>query len=180
MSIHDPGILSFREARPADLELLRDLSIRTFQDTYAAFNTEADMAHHISTVFHPDRLLEEMGDERIGYHIAFLGDEPAGYIRVNMSGIQTDVNDPDSLELERIYVLKAFQGRRFGDQLIAKTFDLAREAGLAYVWLGVWKRNEKAVRFYQRMGFEIFGTHEFVLGTDPQSDWLMKKPTGDR
>lgn len=180
MSEHAQSSLSFHQATTSDLTLLRDMSIRTFHDTYAAYNTEEDMAHHVATVFHPDRFLEELNDDRIGYHIGFLDDEPAGYIRVNLSGVQTDVNDPASLELERIYVLKEFQGRRLGDQLIAKTMELAREAGLEYVWLGVWKKNEKAIRFYQRMGFEIFGTHDFLLGTDPQSDWLMKKKIEDR
>lgn len=175
MPDHAPVSLRFLKAGPAQLDLLRDMSIRTFRDTYEAFNTEEDMRHHVATVFHPDRFLEELADERIGYHIAFLGDEAVGYIRVNMSGVQSDVNDPTSLELERIYVVKEHHGRRFGDQLIEKTIQLAREAGLEYVWLGVWKKNEKAIRFYQRMGFTIFGTHDFILGNDPQSDWLMKR-----
>lgn len=180
MPDHVPIPLRFEKAGPAHLELLRDMSIRTFRDTYEAYNTEEDMRHHIATVFHPDRFLEEMADDRIGYHIAFLDDAPVGYIRVNSSGAQSDVNDPMSLELERIYVVKEQQGRRFGDQLILKTFGLAREAGLEYVWLGVWKKNEKAIRFYERMGFTIFGTHDFMLGNDPQSDWLMKKMIEDR
>ena len=28
---------------------------------------------------------------------------------------------------------------------------------------------------YQQWGFEKFGTHTFMLGDDPQTDWLMKK-----
>jgi diamine N-acetyltransferase len=175
MSILPQDILSFKQAGPEDLELLRDLSISTFRDTYEAHNTEEDMLHHVATVFHPDRLRSEMADSRIGYHIAYADGKPVGYIRVNQNGVQSDVHDPESLELERIYVLKEFQGRRFGDQLIQKTMDLAREAGLKFVWLGVWKKNEKAIRFYERMGFTIFGTHDFVLGNDPQSDWLMKR-----
>ena len=180
MSTHSTGMLHFRKADATYLDLLRDMSIRTFRDTYEAYNTEEDMAHHIDSVFHPDRFMEEIADDRIGYHIGYLGDVPVGYIRVNLAGAQTDVNDPQSLELERIYVLRNFQGRKFGDQFVAKTFDLARDAGLDYVWLGVWKKNEKAIRFYERMGFIIFGTHDFILGTDPQSDWLMKKMIDDR
>ena len=176
----DPQRLEFLKAGPEHLDLLRDMSITTFRDTYGAHNTEEDMTHHVATVFHPDRLLGEIADARIGYHIAYLDGTPVGYIRVNFADAQTDVNDPKSLELERIYVLKTFQGRKFGDQLIARTFELAREAGMEYVWLGVWEKNEKAQRFYERMGFTIFGTHYFVLGNDPQKDWLMKKGVDTR
>jgi ribosomal protein S18 acetylase RimI-like enzyme len=171
-----PGeTLIFRRAVPADLALLRDLHIRTFRDTYAEFNTEEDMQLHIETIFSSDRLLAEMEDPRIGYHIAYLGDVPIGFTRVNQAGVQTDVNDPNSLELERIYVEKAWKGRRFGDQLMEHAMGLAREAGKDYLWLGVWEKNLPAIRFYERNGFSIFGTHHFVLGSDAQSDWLMRK-----
>lgn len=179
MADQHPESLEFKKAGPEDLDLLREMSIVTFHETYEAYNTEADMKHHVETVFDPGRMLDEISDVRIGYHIGYLDGTPVGYIRVNLAEVQTDVKDPKSLELERIYVLKAFQGRKFGDQLIARTFELAREAGLEYVWLGVWEKNEKAQRFYERMGFTIFGTHYFILGNDPQKDWLMKKMIED-
>jgi ribosomal protein S18 acetylase RimI-like enzyme len=43
------------------------------------------------------------------------------------------------------------------------------------VWLGVWKENHRAIKFYERWGFEIFAEQEFILGNDHQIDWLMKK-----
>jgi ribosomal protein S18 acetylase RimI-like enzyme len=43
------------------------------------------------------------------------------------------------------------------------------------LWLGVWEKNERAINFYHRWGFEKFGEHDFILGDDVQTDWLMKK-----
>ena len=43
------------------------------------------------------------------------------------------------------------------------------------VWLGVWKQNKKAIDFYTKWGFRIFGECDFVLGNDLQKDWLMRK-----
>jgi diamine N-acetyltransferase len=39
----------------------------------------------------------------------------------------------------------------------------------------VWEFNERAIRFYEKHGFEKFGEHVFMLGNDPQIDWLLKK-----
>jgi hemerythrin-like domain-containing protein len=43
------------------------------------------------------------------------------------------------------------------------------------VWLGVWDKNEKAIAFYQKNGFEIVGEHPFVMGNDRQNDFIMKR-----
>jgi ribosomal protein S18 acetylase RimI-like enzyme len=43
------------------------------------------------------------------------------------------------------------------------------------IWLGVWEHNHQAIKFYTTWGFEKFGDHLFLLGDDPQTDWLMKK-----
>jgi len=52
---------------------------------------------------------------------------------------------------------------------------LAAEKNKELIWLGVWERNQRAISFYQKFGFEKFGEHDFVLGNDVQTDWLMKK-----
>ena len=44
-----------------------------------------------------------------------------------------------------------------------------------YVWLGVWEKNEKAIRFYTKNGFSRVGTHTFVMGEDVQTDYIMRR-----
>jgi ribosomal protein S18 acetylase RimI-like enzyme len=47
------------------------------------------------------------------------------------------------------------------------------------IWLGVWENNDRAVRFYSRWGFEKFSEHIFMLGDEPQTDWLMRRVLGE-
>jgi ribosomal protein S18 acetylase RimI-like enzyme len=49
----------------------------------------------------------------------------------------------------------------------------ARRRGAATLWLGVWERNARGIRFYQREGFTHVGAHPFILGRDVQTDWIM-------
>ncbi|MEY3918157.1 MAG: Protease synthase and sporulation negative regulatory protein 1, partial [Bacteroidota bacterium] len=44
----------------------------------------------------------------------------------------------------------------------------------AYIWLGVWEHNPRAIRFYEKQGFVKFDQHIFQLGDDEQTDILMK------
>jgi ribosomal protein S18 acetylase RimI-like enzyme len=41
-------------------------------------------------------------------------------------------------------------------------------------WLGVWEDNHRAIRFYEKNGFEKFDSHPFILGESKQTDLLMK------
>lgn len=40
---------------------------------------------------------------------------------------------------------------------------------------GVWKKNPRAIRFYEKNGFIAFSKHIFKMGDDEQIDVMMKK-----
>src|SRR5205085_11664475 len=98
-----------------------------------------------------------------------------GYIKLRTNNELPQLKNKKSIELERIYVLKHFQGMGLGYRFIEFAIEFAQSKGFNTIWLGVWTRNKKAISFYKKCGFEIFGEHEFTLGTDEQVDWLMKK-----
>lgn len=54
---------------------------------------------------------------------------------------------------------------------------LNQAKSMAYdtLWLGVWEHNARALKFYQRWGFEAVGSHVFVVGSDEQNDLIMQK-----
>ncbi len=86
---------------------------------------------------------------------------------------------PDAVEIERIYVLRECQGAGVGQQLRNNALDVARSLGARTVWLGVWEHNSRAIAFYRRNGFEEFGEHLFMPGSDEQRDVLMRKKVGE-
>jgi diamine N-acetyltransferase len=52
----------------------------------------------------------------------------------------------------------------------------ARTRGAQTLWLGVWERNARAIAFYRKRGFQDVGRHQFLVGTDRQTDRLMVLP----
>lgn len=64
---------------------------------------------------------------------------------------------------------------QLGRKLINFCTGWAKENDFKVIWLGVWEHNQKALRFYEKMGYEHFGEHTFLLGDDVQTDYLMKK-----
>jgi len=60
---------------------------------------------------------------------------------------------------------------------MTKAVERAKDLNLQYIWLGVWEKNTDAKRFYERHGFVEFGSHEFKMGDDVQTDILMRRET---
>lgn len=83
--------------------------------------------------------------------------------------------DPNSIELEKIYVKGIFQGKGLGCMLMDKTIEVARVREKSYIWLGVWEKNDKALQFYKNNGFYEIGKHSFIIGEENQTDYIMRK-----
>ena len=91
-----------------------------------------------------------------------------------MGPSQTELKHETALEIERIYVIQEYQGKKVGQQLYEKAIQVAKEKKAQYVWLGVWEENHKAIQFYNKNGFEVFDKHVFVLGDEKQTDLMMR------
>ena len=167
--------ISLKLSGVEDLDTLRELSIRTYYETFAALNTSENMQEYLHRAFNKEKLLEELTDKNSKFFFLYCGEKLAGYIKVNEAPSQTDINDPNSLELERIYVTGEFQGQGLGGYLMQKAVSIAVERHKKYIWLGVWEKNENALRFYKKKGFYEIGTHTFVMGEDRQTDYILKK-----
>jgi diamine N-acetyltransferase len=159
----------------ADLDALRDISYRTYDQTFRPMNEPATMDAYLASAFDRERLRAELSNPDSAFFFLLVDGVLAGYLKVNDAGAQTDLNDPDSLELERIYVDQPFQGRGLGKVLMEKGVAIARRKGKKRVWLGVWERNARAIRFYEKEGFRKVSTHSFVMGDERQTDFIMQR-----
>ena len=58
--------------------------------------------------------------------------------------------------------------------MLAEAIELSTAHGDRGMWLNVWKKNERAIRFYEKQGFETVGESEFVLTkTHSNPNWVM-------
>ena len=166
--------MQIRKLDITDLENLQKISITTFRETFEEVNSEEDMQKYLDENLSLERLKNEL--ENLDSEFYFIENENKnlGYLKLNFGNAQTEKVEENYFEIERIYVLKAFLGQKIGQILFDKAIEIGREKNLEYVWLGVWEENHRAIKFYKKNGFEIFGKHDFVLGEDVQTDLLMK------
>jgi ribosomal protein S18 acetylase RimI-like enzyme len=168
--------VSISQANTTHAEVLANLSIATFCETFAHNNSKADMDKYIADNMQEAHLLAELQDNRNIFYLAWHHNRLAGYAKVRTGQTPPEMaGTPNAVELERIYVLKEFIGKKVGAALLQQCLGYAVQHHYSTLWLGVWEHNQPAIAFYQRWGFTFCGSHAFLLGNDLQTDLLMKK-----
>jgi ribosomal protein S18 acetylase RimI-like enzyme len=167
--------LTIERITEKDLVKLQQISIQTFHESFSALNSEENMSDYLTTSFSSDKLSAELGNQSSQFYFAIVEAEVVGYLKLNLGQAQTEIKDDQALEIERIYVLQAFHGKKVGQFLYDKAIQVAKQINASYVWLGVWENNHRALSFYKKNGFVEFDKHIFRLGTDEQTDLMMKK-----
>jgi ribosomal protein S18 acetylase RimI-like enzyme len=156
------------------IDQLQQIGRQTFSETFAESNSAENMAKYLEEAYSYEKLSAELNDPNSLFYFAMMGQDVIGYLKLNFGASQTELKDNDALEIERIYMLKSFQGKRVGQLLFDKAIQIAKEQNAEFVWLGVWEENKKAIQFYTRNGFVEFDQHVFVLGNEAQTDIMMK------
>ncbi len=166
--------IAITRAGLSDLESLQKIGRQTFFETFSAGNTAENMQRYLDEGFSTEKMTQELSDVHSEFYIAAMGHDIIGYLKLNFGGAQTELKDENALEIERIYVLKEFHGKKVGQLLYEKALEVARAKNSHYVWLGVWEENPRAIHFYEKNGFVAFDKHIFKLGEDEQTDIMMK------
>lgn len=168
-------VFDITPAQQTDAPALRDLMEQTFVDTYAQFNTPENMQQYIASHFGLAQVEQELRDETVQYLLMKQNERLIGFAKLVRNHAAEGLEGQKVVEIERIYVTRAHHGQKLGAKLMQACLDWSKKEGFTTVWLGVWEQNQKALAFYQKMGFQRFGEHVFVLGTEVQNDFLMKK-----
>nr|AIA13260.1 Acetyltransferase (GNAT) family [uncultured bacterium] len=166
--------INIKKATLKDIDQLHKISRQTFFETFSAGNTEENMKKYLDEVFSVEKLTDELNNENSTFYFAELDNNIIGYLKLNSGQSQTELKDDKALEIERIYVLQEFHGKKVGQLLYEKAMQIARQTNADYVWLGVWEENARAINFYKKNGFVEFDKHIFKLGNDEQTDIMMR------
>lgn len=170
----DPQI----EIRPATLEdaaFLAAFGAQVFREAYAAVNDPADMAAYLENAFSPQNQAAELQRPGSTFLIAYIGGEPLGYARLQSGPAPTCIPGIlNPIELVRMYSIQSMIGKGVGGWLMQACLDTAGAGGHDVIWLSVWQENARGIAFYRKWGFEIAGTATFTIGSDVQSDFILR------
>jgi ribosomal protein S18 acetylase RimI-like enzyme len=157
-----------------EIKLLQEIGKQTFFETFASNNTEENIIDYLNKGFSIEKLTAEVNNVNTEFYFVSQNLNIIGYLKLNFGDAQSEIQNNQALEIERIYVLKDHQRKNVGQLLLNKAFQIANEKNLLFIWLGVWEKNISAINFYRKNGFVEFDKHIFTLGNDKQTDIMMK------
>lgn len=168
-------MVSIRRATRGDAEILADLALRIFLDTFGPENDPGDIELHARRSYGPEIQRNELDDPSLTYLIAEIDANPVGFAMIGDARMDASRGLDAPVELFRFYVDKPWHGKGVAMPLMEACYEEARARGGRTICLGVWERNPRAIRFYEKIGYRIAGTHPYILGDDVQTDWVMTR-----
>ena len=192
-----------RPAKNNDIDVLHDLIITTFRETYAG-HPEMDpneMEHYLNTSCAKPIISQHLADDQNNTFLLAFDKEsiddtatsstPIGYAKLRYNTpappCVTAGTRATTVELERIYVRRQSLRQGVGRQLLQAAMDVAKEQVLLdkraseqfVLWLGVWEHNPRAMQFYQQaFGFRKMGVVDFSVGQQVHGDWILQTEIG--
>jgi len=170
-----PPLPPIRPATPDDAAALADLGRRTFTDAFRADNTADDLATFLDATYGESLQRQELASPALTYFLAEHDGVPVAFALLRRDRPSPYVDDPTAVEMQRLYVDRAWHGTGLAQALMNHCLHDATAGGAGALFLGVWERNARALRFYAAQRFEPVGRQVFMVGSDPQTDIVMRR-----
>lgn len=168
--------LRLRLAGVEDAVELAEFGANAFARAFGPENDPADMQDYLDRSFSVQEIGRLLRSDAAKFLLAERSGRLVGYAMLRKGGDPDRVGGPSPVELVRIYAHPDEKGSGIGSALMRRALQLAKDSSQETIWLGVWRKNRDAIRFYRKWGFQAIGTQEFVLGEDVQQDLVMSRP----
>ena len=154
------------KANASHKHIIQDIGIQSFKESHGHSASEKDINKFITKSFSLEVMEEELSHPDNIYHIIEYNGEVAGYSKIILNVPNKNVESKKITKMERLYLLKEFYGLGLGEALMNYNLDYAMNNHQDGIWLHVWIENGRAVKFYKKSGFEVKGTHDYVISAD--------------
>ena len=140
-----------------ELSHITRLAHEIWPHTFAEILSPKQIDYMLKWMYSSSTLQDQFQNGHMFYGIEIEGEW------VGFMGLEAKYPQDDSIKIHKLYVLPALQGKGIGRKLIDYAIDVARTAGYNQLMLNV-NRFNKAVRFYEHLGFSILKQEDISIG----------------
>ncbi len=172
-----------RRATAGDAGLLAELAAITFPLACPPESRAEDIAAHLANTLSESSFRNYLADPGVTVLVIDDGGTLRGYSlliarRPDDPAVAEVLTATPSTELSKCYVHPDHHGLGAAADLMRASIAAAEEAGARGLWLGVNSQNARAIRFYEKSGFQKVGTKSFRLGNTVEHDFVLERPVG--
>lgn len=166
-----------RRCTPGDEAMLSLIGGASFLEAFADELDAADILAHFHNNHSAAAYTKYLAapENRTWVAESAPGHAPVGYAVCTAPDLPLPDLTAADYELRRIYLLHRFQGAGVGRALMQQAIDSATEQGYRRLLLGVYGKNDAAIRFYEKCGFTQVGERLFTVGATTHHDAVMAR-----
>ena len=171
-----------RRALPHEAERLGAFAAGLFRESYGPTHPEPALGVYLRESFAPDEMRRRLVDPSHQVLVAEQGSEWLGYVELRSGSPDPErvreerpLASSAPLEIVRFYVAPSHHGQGIAQALMKTCDEAAAAGGHDMIWLQAWQEAAQAVRFYEKSGFERYGTAVFPFGDRMDKDFLLAR-----
>src|SRR6476661_2656395 len=162
-------VLVIRTAEAEDINTIGYLAYQIWPTAYKDILTFEQLHYMLQYFYSPEALRDQMLKSHHTFLLAETEEEdPVGF--ASFSKVRQDV-----FKLHKLYVLPGLQNMNVGRSLLECVLEEVGIEGGKRLQLNV-NRNNKAISFYEKLGFKIIGEENVDIGNGVlQEDYVMER-----
>ena len=169
-------MIKIKTATKADTAILALLGRQTWAESHGHYiEDKNDVLKYLNENFSVSKTKENINNPNQRYYIIYADDLPVGYAKLVTNVSNKNVTSQSSCQLERIFILNDFIPLKIGQQLLTFVEEQARKLHLNTMWLTVYIKNERAIRFYERNEFKNVGELNFIVSGKEYKNIVFSK-----
>lgn len=167
-------MLNFRLANLSDSFLLSVLFKQVYIDTYGKEGVTHELSSFMEKQFSIEKIEKDISSDKVKMWMATFKGNPVGVLQLEYDK-KCPVREFIAPEINKLYILRKFFGKGIGKKMMMIAEDQLKKDKVESVWLWALERNERAVRFYQKMGYENIGTAYFQMEVNNYKNVVLRK-----
>ena len=175
-----------RRATPEDAEALSVLASTCYIQTFGQLYSSEDLDRFIHEAYSPKVLRRELADPQRPTWLLFLEVSETAATASERTEAHPASEDkligyphpdvkPTDGEVQRLYLLREYQGGGRGSMMLRHAIDYLLADGPRPLWIGCFSENFGAQRLYGRHGFKLVGEYKFMVGDHADREFIMRR-----
>ncbi|WP_294122001.1 GNAT family N-acetyltransferase [Sphingomonas sp.] len=164
--------IAYRAATAEDAGALAELGAHTFTHTFGHLYEPGDLETFLQN-HSPENWDKELNDPAFEVRVAESDGQLVGYVKLGPPHLPFEPRG-EATELRQLYVVEEMKGQGVAQGLMEWVIERARDQRADYLYLSVFTENHRALRFYEKYGFEPEGTYAFMVGNHADEDIVMR------
>lgn len=169
-------MIKIKIATEADTAILALLGRLTWSESHGHYiEDKNDVLKYLNENFSVSKTKQNLNNTNILFCIIYADDLPVGYAKLVVNASNKNVTSQNQCQLERIFILNDFIPLKIGQQLLTFAEEQAKKLQLDTIWLTVYIKNKRAIRFYERNEFKNVGEVNFIVNEKDYENIVFSK-----